>query len=386
MENKQPELKKIDLKRISRVLWTKIPDIARELIEGNKNFNEPDRKIIAEHLLNKNLHNLPWHAYDILTHSVMVQRAIIRLEEVLKKYDTTGIMNQKVGGFIKWDLFSLFAGALHDLGKWGGATQRTTRDEERMYQDIIQNGKKITVPILTFKKHEEKSGEIIADECSFVNKELKSILEKGGIANKQDIENIIEYLRRVSQYHFELGIIRDIAKKSEYTFSEWVDTEDCTQELLKILNNPNTKPYALEIILFFLADTDAKMDQKSIIGIMDGLPEKYTTADILHNLIKPLPKMSYQINTEGEQNMSLMEYIATKYPEIVIIQEIKEQLLNLKDGDIVKLAGDINSKYSTLYLAEMIKKSPYLPGVIQYPDNLKLFKKAMEIYTESMEK
>lgn len=373
----------VDLKKISRELWKKLPEIAMKLINENTNFDKQDRETIVKNLLNKNFHNLSWHTYDILTHSVMVQRAIIRLEEVFKKYDTAGVMNKKVGGFSKWALFRLFAGTLHDLGKWGGSAQRTAKDGRGMYQEIIQDGKKITAPILTFKKHEEKSGVIISDKHSFVNKELDNLLEKSGIVNKQDRKDIIEYLRRVSQYHFELGIIRDIAKKSKYTFSDWIDTEDCTKELLKILNNPDTKPYALEIILFFLADTDAKMDQKSIIGIMDGLPEKYTTVDILHNLIKPLPNMSYQTNVEGRQNMSLIEHIATKYPEIV---PIKDQLLKLKDDKdlISNLASDLDSNDPKLDLSKIIKKSPYLPGVIQYPDNLKLFKKAMEIYKELM--
>jgi len=75
-----------------------------------------------------------------------------------------------------------------------------------------------------------------------------------GLTDKQ-----IEYIAMCARYHFELGFIREIGKKSKYGYSAvFAKSQDFKDAVLDVL--PSFEEYRIEAGVLFLADSYAKTD------------------------------------------------------------------------------------------------------------------------------
>lgn len=303
---------KSNLELKSQKVWQQFPEIIRQLIDQNPNLTPEIKQIFQKNHLNPGLHSPNWHQYNILAHCRAVHRAI---GEVLESYKDQEFFQmhfaQEIDGITKLELFKNFAAFGHDLGKWSDC-----KVQQDKFQ-ILENGE--VWPAMSQTGHEAASGKVIRNTESLVYKLLVSKVGGMALTGQQ-----IEYIARISELHFELGILRNIGKKSALGYFDWLETPEFGLELLKILDEPTKKPYALEIVIFFLADSLGKLSPKLTQSVMANLPPNYTSVDIQNQ--KP------------------------------------------KIGELLKKE----------------KLNPNLvSGVLQYAENLRCFQRAMEIWQKS---
>ncbi|HIP12340.1 MAG TPA: HD domain-containing protein, partial [Arcobacter sp.] len=102
--------------------------------------------------------------------------------------------------------------------------------------------------IYTFNQHEVYSQEIIQNDL------YPLLHDNYGLTDKQ-----IEYIAMCARYHFELGFIREVGKKSKYGYSaEFAKSQDFKQVVINAL--PAFEEYKIEVGVLFLADSYAKTD------------------------------------------------------------------------------------------------------------------------------
>ena len=250
-----------------------LEDIARVVlfkrIEEEKNplFRLMQKQFFIE-LDSPSQHQPRWHQWGIITHTRQFLKFYDTLvQEDLKKWNISEKVNRhlsvQIDGITKSKLIRLGI-LLHDIGKF-----------QKNYK--LNSNLKISAG---FKDHELYSYQIIKGE-------LFSLLAKEyGLSNRQ-----IEYIAMCAKYHFELGIIREVAKKSPQGYTiEFVKSTQFRESIVKSI--PKFGDYKVEVGVLFLADSNAKSNKenrdRTDREILDELKNKQLNPKLIHS-IKQIP-------------------------------------------------------------------------------------------------
>lgn len=181
-------------------------------------------------------HQPNWHQWGIITHTRnFLKMYDNEVKQYLKEWNRLEAIEkhflEEIDSIPKSKLVYLGI-LLHDIGKF---RKNYTKKLNRRV-------------IYTFNKHEIYSQKIIQND-------LYSLLHKYyGLTDKQ-----IEYIAMCARYHFELGFIREIGKKSKYGYSvAFAKSQEFKDALLNTLKS--FKEYKIEVGVLFLADSCAKTD------------------------------------------------------------------------------------------------------------------------------
>jgi len=181
-------------------------------------------------------HQPNWHQWGIITHTrnfmkmydnevKQYLRAWNRLEAIKEH------LSEKIDGISKSKLIYLGI-LLHDIGKF-----RKNYSKKLSWRVIY-----------TFNKHELYSQEIIQNDL------YPLLHDHYRLTDKQ-----IEYIGMCARYHFELGFIREIGKKSKYGYSAaFAKSQEFKDVVIDAL--PAFEAYKIEVGVLFLADSYAKTD------------------------------------------------------------------------------------------------------------------------------
>ena len=250
-----------------------LEDIARVVlfkrIEEEKNplFRLMQKQFFIE-LDSPSQHQPRWHQWGIITHTRQFLKFYDTLvQEDLKKWNISEKVNRhlsvQIDGITKSKLIRLGI-LLHDIGKF-----------QKNYK--LNSNLKISAG---FKDHELYSYQIIKGE-------LFSLLAKEyGLSDRQ-----IEYIAMCAKYHFELGIIREVAKKSPQGYTiEFVKSTQFRESIVKSI--PKFGDYKVEVGVLFLADSYAKSNieyrDRTDREILDELKNKQLNPKLIHS-IKQIP-------------------------------------------------------------------------------------------------
>jgi len=208
-----------------------------------------------------------WHQFGILTHT---RKFVESLRDKTAKFqEQWGIdlssLDNMIGNKTKNDLL-MTASIFHDIGKF-------TRGEK------IKDGRVLP----DYKGHEAKSESIIRDGF------LREVLIRENYSEEQ-----IEYIARCAGLHYELGKLREVAKRMDlgYTIA-FARSEECMKACREIILNSGD--YALEAGLLFLADSLSKTDL--IINANNDTEIESQTAELEEYL------------KENDLNPSLINYL-----------------------------------------------------------------------------
>ncbi len=239
IEGQQQEVgKRQETKEIIASLWEKIPTIAKDLIQKSQDLSDERNKNFFENPDDFLEHEPNWHQWGVITHTKMFEK--FYREEIPQYFDQWGIhdktkkqMSGAIDGISKDQLLNM-AIPFHDLGKF--TERRLKREEDGSLS-------------ASFKKHEAASGKIIRTP------EFSGMLKQEyGLTDGQ-----IEYIARCAELHYELGIVRDEAKKSDMGYTLPFARSDVFQERAKQLMT-QYPDFQLEVGVLFLADSLAKTD------------------------------------------------------------------------------------------------------------------------------
>lgn len=220
------------IEKIPQKLLNELSGIAKIIIENrpeNDNFKlNPDDPIE---------HDLNWHQFGIITHTKKSYEFYQTLvQEYLKQWGISNCINEKlseqIDGKTKAQLLQISI-VLHDLGKFA----RGFKEEEGR----LKPG---------YKGHEAKSEKLIME-----NEQIRNSLQKTyGLTDSQII-----YIARCTALHYELGKMRDEAKKSDlgYTIA-FTESEKCRGICGEIASE--CSEFKEEIGILFLCDFLAKTD------------------------------------------------------------------------------------------------------------------------------
>jgi len=181
-------------------------------------------------------HQHNWHQWGIITHTRNFMKMYDNeVKQYLKAWNRLEAIEEHLSG--KIDSISksklIYLGILlHDIGKF-----------QKNYS------KKLNWRVIyTFNKHEVYSQEIIQNDL------YPLLHDYYGLTDKQ-----IEYIAMCARYHFELGFIREVGKKSQYGYSiAFVKSQEFKNAVLNAL--PSFEEYKIEVGVLFLADSYAKTD------------------------------------------------------------------------------------------------------------------------------
>jgi len=213
-------------------------------------------------------HHPKWHQWGIITHTrKFIKFYDTKVQKDLKEWNIYNRVQKhlsyKIDGISKAKL--IYIGILfHDIGKF----HKNYKMNPNLKIDI------------NFKNHEIYSYNIIKNE-------LFSLLSKNyGLSDNQ-----IEYIAMCARYHFELGIVREFAKKSPQGYTiEFAKSDKFKKNIEKII--PNFKEYAIEVGLLFLADSYAKSDieylNRDDKDILKELKIRKLNSNLIHS-IKQIP-------------------------------------------------------------------------------------------------
>ncbi len=212
-------------------LLDELPRLAIGLIEErpeNAHFKEnPDDPVE---------HDAVWHQFGIITHTrKFAEFYRTEAQEYFQKWGVaesiTAKLSTPIDGKTKEELLRISI-PLHDLGKFA-----------RGFKE--KNGKMEP----DYKGHEAKSESIIRE-----NPEVKGLLQTYGLTEAQ-----IDYIARCAGLHYELGKMRDEAKKSALGFTiAFAQSEECRQACQEIASG--FPEFQTEIGILFLCDNLAKTD------------------------------------------------------------------------------------------------------------------------------
>jgi len=218
-----------------------LEDIARVVLvkrieeEQNHLFKLMQEQFFME-LDSTSQHKPRWHQWGIIAHTRQFMKFYDNIvQEDLRRWNIFEKVNRhlsvKIDGIAKSKLIRLSI-LLHDIGKF-----------KKNYK--IDSNLRISYG---FKNHELYSYQIIKGE-------LFSLLSKEyGLSNNQ-----IEYIAMCARYHFELGIIREVAKKSPRGYTiKFVHSHQFRDIILEAI--PKIEDYRVEVGLLFLAVSYAKSD------------------------------------------------------------------------------------------------------------------------------
>ncbi len=213
-------------------LLDELPRLAVGLIEErpeNAHFKEnPDDPVE---------HDAVWHQFGIITHTrKFAEFYRTEAQEYFQKWGLSETVASKLSGQIdgktKEELLRTSI-PLHDLGKFA----RGFKDKDGKLEP-------------DYKGHEAKSESIIRE-----NPEIRGLLQQTyGLTDGQ-----VDYIARCAGLHYELGKMRDAAKKSELGFTiAFAQSEGCRQACQEIASG--FPEFQTEIGILFLCDNLAKTD------------------------------------------------------------------------------------------------------------------------------
>lgn len=219
-------------------ITNKLPSIAKSLISQNIDLSSQINRNFFENPDDPYEHGPKWHQWGIITHTKMSIRAYD--QEIPQYFDQWKVLDKfnletskKIDGLNRGQLLKI-AILFHDLGKF--SERKLNYDENNSISFL-------------FKNHEIASGKIIRSP------EFSEMLkEEYGLSVSQ-----IEYISECAKLHFELGFMRDKAKKSNLGYTiNFVNSdlfEKCLDEFC--LQHPKMQ---MEMGLLFFVDSLAKTD------------------------------------------------------------------------------------------------------------------------------
>lgn len=262
-------------------------------------------------------HETDWHQFGIIDHSIITVewlKSIIEKYPVLLKLHNKEIVKninnhfqEKIGDKTKKDLFIL-SGYLHDIGKFA------TRKIEINKDGSVKHKKNGELKF-SFKDHEKKSGEILEK-----NQNIRNDLMDMGLTEDQ-----IDYLAQCSKLHFELGILRNVAKTWQSENSrqkgfcpEFVNSPEFYDGALDIISKH--PKYTTEIGIFYLADTLSKhrlenKDPDIIEQYLEKLIKEEKLQEYQQRVLKPVGINNDNI-LEGIKQIPINIAAARKYFDI----------------------------------------------------------------------
>lgn len=181
-------------------------------------------------------HQPNWHQWGIITHTRNFMKMYDNeVKQYLKAWNRLEAIEEhlleQIDGISKSKLIYLGI-LLHDIGKF-----RKNYSKKLNWRVIY-----------TFNKHELYSQEIIQNDL------YPLLHDHYGLTDRQ-----IEYIGMCARYHFELGFIREIGKKSKYGYSTaFAKSQEFKDAVLDAL--PSFEEYKMEVGILFLADSYAKTD------------------------------------------------------------------------------------------------------------------------------
>jgi len=220
---------------------TNLEDIARLVL--SKEVDKERDSLIVQYkqqffieLDSPEQHQPNWHQWGIITHTRNFMKMYDNeIKQYLKAWNRLEAieehLSEQIDGISKSKLIYLGI-LLHDIGKF-----------QKNYS------KKLNWRVIyTFNKHEVYSQEIIQNDL------YPLLHDYYGLTDKQ-----IEYIAMCARYHFELGFIREIGKKSKHGYSAtFVKSQEFKDAVLNSL--PSFEEYKIEVGVLFLADSYAKTD------------------------------------------------------------------------------------------------------------------------------
>ena len=235
---------------------TNLEDISRSVV--SKEVDKETDSLIQQYkqqffieLDSPEQHQPNWHQWGIITHTKNFMKMYDNeVKQYLKSWNRLEAieehLSEKIDGISKSKLIYLGI-LLHDIGKF-----------KKNYS------KKLNWRVIyTFNKHEVYSQEIIQNDL------YPLLHDYYGLTDKQ-----IEYIAMCARYHFELGFIREVGKKSQYGYSiAFVKSQEFKNAVLNALSS--FEEYKIEVGVLFLADSYAKTDVAF---------EKRTDKEILEDL------------------------------------------------------------------------------------------------------
>ncbi len=227
-----------DSKEIISSIKANFQEIAKDIISDNLDISDKQNKDFFDNPDDPNEHKPNWHQWGIITHTEKVIE--FYKKEVPRYLELCGVkekvishMAEKIDGKTKDELFEI-AIMLHDLGKFISRKAKKANDATAGFM---------------FNKHEKASGEIIRG--TKFNSKLK---EEYGLSDGQ-----IEYIARCAELHYILGKIRKQEKDSSNGYTvDFANGAFFHQKAKEMIDK--YKEYALEIGLFFLADSLGKTE------------------------------------------------------------------------------------------------------------------------------
>lgn len=221
----------LPIEEIVQKLLNDLPEIAKTIIE-----NRPENDNFKVNPDDPNEHDLNWHQFGIITHTKKSYEFYQTLvQEYLKQWGISNCINEKlseqIDGKTKAELLQISI-VLHDLGKFA----RGFKEEGRLKPD--------------YKGHEAKSEKLIMED-----EQIRNCLQKTyALTDSQII-----YIARCTALHYELGKMRDEAKKSDVGYSiAFTESEKCREVCGEIASE--FSEFKEEIGILFLCDFLAKTD------------------------------------------------------------------------------------------------------------------------------
>lgn len=235
-------------------ITNKLLPIAKNLISQNQDLSEEKNRTFLENPDDPQEHGPKWHQWGIITHTKMSEKAY--REEIPKYLNQWGVLDkiksgtsEKIDNLSKDQLLRI-AILFHDLGKFSERKLKHREDNSVSF---------------SFKNHEITSGKIIRSH------DISEML-------KQDYsltDTQIEYVARCAELHFELGFVRDEAKKSRLGYSfAFINSDLFEENINKIFLQYPTFQMEIGLLYFvdFLSKTDIRIQGKTNQEIETQIP------------------------------------------------------------------------------------------------------------------
>ncbi len=219
----------------------KLEDIARSVVlheieKENDALIRQHKEKFLEALDSPQQHQPNWHQWGIVTHTknfmhMYDNEVRAHLQAWGKLAEIEAHFSDTIDGIPKGKLIYLGI-LLHDIGKF-----------RKNYSKVLNMR-----VVYTFNRHEIYSQQIIQNDLYVL------LHDRYGLTDRQ-----IEYVAMCARYHFELGFIREIGKKSKHGYSAAFANSDTFKEAI-CSALPSFEDYKIEVGVLFLADSCAKTD------------------------------------------------------------------------------------------------------------------------------
>jgi len=231
----------VDIDTIIAEIDRNLEDIARSVVLHE--IEKEEDTLIRQHkekfleaLDAPQQHQPNWHQWGIITHTRKFMhmydhevKAYLQAWGKLTEIETH--FRDTIDGITKGKLIYLGI-LLHDIGKF-----------HKNYSKVLNMR-----VVYTFNQHEVYSQQIIQNDL------YPLLHDHYGLTDRQ-----IEYIAMCARYHFELGFIREIGKKSKYGYSvAFANSDTFKKAVYSAL--PSFEAYKVEVGVLFLADSCAKTD------------------------------------------------------------------------------------------------------------------------------